>query len=327
MNDTKPLYKSRTFWGVVASLMCSILALVGHEVDAGLEAEMVECGVAIGGVIGALIALYGRIKADTKIGGLRQPSSGQSAPHEKTPSSRDAGLGAETSGRQSRQPAQHPASFPQAYPAEKNECGEPCSPRIIKSQRLVFEADISKFPAVSQTDAPKHAAPRTAAPNKTAPPAGADKGASPKGETTAQKRATRPPHIALFLVLAIPVLLTACALKHLSPQEKALAIGEEMRTTYIALYEEYGRLHQAFSPEDTRYLEHYVAPVMDETKRAIVAYRNAAEAFARLKAKPENHDHLLGEARHLIANCAATLCDARRLFPHIHHNPQPEGAK
>lgn len=64
MNDeTKPWYASRTVWGALIAIAASLANAAGIEMTAGDEGELADLLVSAAGVIGGLIAVYGRISA------------------------------------------------------------------------------------------------------------------------------------------------------------------------------------------------------------------------------------------------------------------------
>lgn len=66
MNDSKSLFASMTFWGVLVTLVSPILKSHGIEVDAAGLANDIATGV------GAAVAIYGRIRASQKVHVLPQ---------------------------------------------------------------------------------------------------------------------------------------------------------------------------------------------------------------------------------------------------------------
>lgn len=69
MDGMKAWYQSKTVWGALIAIGASLLHMGGLEVDAGTQNELADLLVTSAGVIGGLIAIYGRIAARTEIGG------------------------------------------------------------------------------------------------------------------------------------------------------------------------------------------------------------------------------------------------------------------
>lgn len=70
--NQKPWYLSKTIWGAIIGVMAGGLALVGHGLSSDAQTwltdevvQVIEAGVT---VVGGLFAIYGRVKAETKIG-------------------------------------------------------------------------------------------------------------------------------------------------------------------------------------------------------------------------------------------------------------------
>ena len=61
----KRWYKSRTIWGGVASTIAGIGAIIGVDLDKGALTEQFMQAVA---ALGGLVAVFGRLKAESKIG-------------------------------------------------------------------------------------------------------------------------------------------------------------------------------------------------------------------------------------------------------------------
>ncbi len=70
MDGMKAWHQSKTVWGALIAVGASLLQIMGTEVDAGTQAELADLAVTTVGAIGGLIAIYGRITADTEIGGV-----------------------------------------------------------------------------------------------------------------------------------------------------------------------------------------------------------------------------------------------------------------
>ncbi|MEZ6852999.1 hypothetical protein [Halodesulfovibrio aestuarii] len=67
MDELKGLLKSKTVWGCAVSILCIVSMQFGIEVDDGTKGELINQLVTLGGVIASVFAIYGRVKADTKI--------------------------------------------------------------------------------------------------------------------------------------------------------------------------------------------------------------------------------------------------------------------
>jgi len=67
MENTKPWYKSKTMWGGIVAVLAGIAGVFGYNLGAEEQQVVVNSLVGIGGSVGGLLALYGRIKADGKV--------------------------------------------------------------------------------------------------------------------------------------------------------------------------------------------------------------------------------------------------------------------
>jgi hypothetical protein len=67
MMNEKTWYQSRAAWGAIAALCATLIRISGH--DPGLDGAqlMVDAGLNIATGLGALVALYGRIAATSRI--------------------------------------------------------------------------------------------------------------------------------------------------------------------------------------------------------------------------------------------------------------------
>lgn len=70
--EQKPWYLSRTIWGAIIGVLSGGLALVGHGLSSDTQTwltnevvRVIEAGMA---VIGGILAIYGRVKAEARIG-------------------------------------------------------------------------------------------------------------------------------------------------------------------------------------------------------------------------------------------------------------------
>jgi hypothetical protein len=68
MNDMKQWYQSKTVWGALIAILAGLLQAGGVDLDADGQTQLVDSLVAISGAVGGLLALYGRLMADKKVG-------------------------------------------------------------------------------------------------------------------------------------------------------------------------------------------------------------------------------------------------------------------
>lgn len=73
MDETKSIFKSKSFWGAVMSLLGKLAGVIfGVEIDAETTVQITDLTVAAisFGVsfVGDFLAVYGRVKATKKIG-------------------------------------------------------------------------------------------------------------------------------------------------------------------------------------------------------------------------------------------------------------------
>lgn len=71
-NEAKTLLTSRTFWGAAVAAGAGIAAIAGHAVSAedqiAITNNAIDIATGIATVVGAAIAIYGRLKATRIIG-------------------------------------------------------------------------------------------------------------------------------------------------------------------------------------------------------------------------------------------------------------------
>lgn len=129
-----------------------------------------------------------------------------------------------------------------------------------------------------------------------------------RAKTAIRPVRTKDAKVLLLFALLLPVLsvTTGCALKNMQPHEQAMAVGEELRITYVALHHEYLQLHEAL-PDARPTLEADVAPLLDDGKRAVVALREAATLWARTQQQPGDWLALKTNAMRLLGDAAALL--------------------
>lgn len=68
MNDTKQWYQSKTVWGALIAIAASLLQAGGVDLDVAGQDQLADNLVAISGAVGGLIAIYGRLKAEKRLG-------------------------------------------------------------------------------------------------------------------------------------------------------------------------------------------------------------------------------------------------------------------
>ena len=67
MKDSKPWYTSRTIYGAVASIIGGMAMFVGIEFDVTHWGALTDALVAVGTIVGGIIAVAGRTVADKRI--------------------------------------------------------------------------------------------------------------------------------------------------------------------------------------------------------------------------------------------------------------------
>lgn len=69
--ETKAWYQSKAVWGGIIAVVSGILGLFGKQIDKEtqefLSQSAVELSTAVMTIIGGIVAIYGRIKADKLI--------------------------------------------------------------------------------------------------------------------------------------------------------------------------------------------------------------------------------------------------------------------
>lgn len=67
--ESKHWYLSKTIWGAIIALLATILKAAGVPLPDDVQADMVDLALTLAGSCGAMLAIYGRVKAQTGIGG------------------------------------------------------------------------------------------------------------------------------------------------------------------------------------------------------------------------------------------------------------------
>lgn len=68
MDDMKQWYVSKTVWGGLIAILASLMQAAGVELDPTIQGDMADNAVALAGVIGGLVAIYGRLTAEKRLG-------------------------------------------------------------------------------------------------------------------------------------------------------------------------------------------------------------------------------------------------------------------
>lgn len=118
-------------------------------------------------------------------------------------------------------------------------------------------------------------------------------------------------NLMIVFMLLTPLMVSACAFKNLSPDQKALGAGEELRLQYLSLHDEYQQLYDnPTTSEDLKQrMRTKVAPVLNKAKKAIVLYRDAALIYASFKNKPDNYDRLKKGAQDAFRDAATMMLE------------------
>lgn len=63
----KNWYESRAVWGGLIAMAAGIAGAFGYSFGVETQSLIVDSVIAVGGAVGGLVAVYGRVKADSKI--------------------------------------------------------------------------------------------------------------------------------------------------------------------------------------------------------------------------------------------------------------------
>jgi len=66
--ETKAWYKSKGVMGGIVTIMAVALGAFGYQLAPADQTQLIEAVSAIGGVIGGLLSIYGRVTASKSIG-------------------------------------------------------------------------------------------------------------------------------------------------------------------------------------------------------------------------------------------------------------------
>ena len=67
MYDVKSFFASKTIWGGIIALIASLSAIWGYAITPADQAQIVELVTGMGGIVGSVLAIYGRIVATRTI--------------------------------------------------------------------------------------------------------------------------------------------------------------------------------------------------------------------------------------------------------------------
>lgn len=68
MNDTKSWLASKTIWGGLIAVAAAVAGWFGYSLAAGDQATLVDALVSIGGAVGGILAIVGRVMASKTVG-------------------------------------------------------------------------------------------------------------------------------------------------------------------------------------------------------------------------------------------------------------------
>jgi hypothetical protein len=68
MENMKQWYLSKTVWGALVAILAGLLPAMGMELDAGAQSQLADDFVSLVGAVGGLVAVYGRLTAEKRLG-------------------------------------------------------------------------------------------------------------------------------------------------------------------------------------------------------------------------------------------------------------------
>lgn len=69
MDDTKPWYASSGVWGGIIAVAAPVLGTLHYNVSAADQASLSVAIAAVGGAVGGIVAIVGRVTASKQIAG------------------------------------------------------------------------------------------------------------------------------------------------------------------------------------------------------------------------------------------------------------------
>jgi hypothetical protein len=68
MEEMKHWYLSKTVWGALIAIVASLLPAMGMELAGSIQGELADHLVSLAGAVGGLLAIYGRLTAEKRLG-------------------------------------------------------------------------------------------------------------------------------------------------------------------------------------------------------------------------------------------------------------------
>jgi len=69
MDGMKFWYQSKTVWGALIAIAASVLQAAGIQLEGDVQADLADIAVTLAGAVGGLLAIYGRLTAESGIRG------------------------------------------------------------------------------------------------------------------------------------------------------------------------------------------------------------------------------------------------------------------
>ena len=124
------------------------------------------------------------------------------------------------------------------------------------------------------------------------------------GRFTAKKALTlgKAPKVLPVVLLALSLSLPACAMRDLTPPQKALAVGQELKLTFDVIVESYKDLLFAVDEDQSAAIRVAVEPHLLKAGWAVVALRDAATIWAETGRQPLDYMQLKVDAITALAD-------------------------
>lgn len=68
MDGTKQWYRSKTVWGALIAVGASLLQATGIEMTPDVQNDVADLAIAVAGIFGGAVSIYGRVSASSTIG-------------------------------------------------------------------------------------------------------------------------------------------------------------------------------------------------------------------------------------------------------------------